>query len=99
MKIKEMHTKPILYEPPKTNGVAAIDKEMVCRLEHHIAKRAVPTIFPTTLLQAFDSPKPILKQKARKNLCLGRAQTFHAEELRGEPMAPKNCALYADLEE
>jgi hypothetical protein len=44
MKVKEMKTKPILDEPPKSNGIAETDKEVVHRLEKPIAKRAISTI-------------------------------------------------------
>jgi hypothetical protein len=36
------------------------------------AKRTIPTIRPTPLLQAVISPKPILKRKPHKELILGR---------------------------
>jgi hypothetical protein len=77
MKVKEMKTKPILDEPPKSNSIAEIDKEVVRRLEKPIAKSAISTICLTSLLQAVTSPKPILdKKQSKKKLELGRNPNF-----------------------
>ena len=57
--------KPILDKTPNTNGVAASEEKVGCRLQHLIAKLAHPTIRPTPPL------KPV-----RSSLCM--INCFHS---------------------
>jgi hypothetical protein len=68
IEVKRLKAKPLLKEPLKSNGITTIDKKMINELQHPLAKGAIPTIWPTSLLQLVICPKPILERKPCEEL-------------------------------
>jgi hypothetical protein len=63
-----MKPQPIFDETPKTDGVATMDEEVVCRLSGPLAKQANTTICPSSLGKPFGRLNTILKGKPSEEL-------------------------------